>query len=779
MCRQIQCLVFLLAAFLNASAWGQEKLAIELPAMALTPQHRLLLQQAEQLVAAGQQTEALPVLKRLLRQLIDGEQRGESEVILAVGGQRAGTIEVDRYGSATEYVAKRMATIGSVGQQAKFDSARYERIRKTASIAAARRFAFDSAEVRDVWRAKLLYVDCLLEAGYSLAAIQVLESITPELLFRLQRGEISEDDSQDIGDGQWSWLVLAGDDSVSEAMLESRLDELVGEMESIAPELLGEVVVRVWAASRLSPEHMSASANKRFLGWLLDRASDLQQANGGLERIDVGYPATDGSVVDKRIVIQSGKWPLWSARLERLTSSHDATPAGGPRVGERELGSLPYVPSVWRGKLLVNELHRLSARELDSGERWPARSSQKRGGAARGGLDQSGLVVGPVSIGGLIPRDRPAAGVPRGHVELIEDCAYARLGSAVTGWLPDVEQGGLLRTSPRILSQIVGIDLAASEDLGKVELLPGFPIRIDLAEFPGGEFEGPPKAFEETIIVPVAQRTNVGLDRSLAAMDRWTGEMVWRSGVLARGTVVGSEQSHLISNQRITIAAGLGYYNTNLGTVVCFDPANGQVRWITRYSRPDRDREAYKAADRYLFRTDNPCFVHAGIVVCFPADCGEVFALNATTGDLIWSTDAQQLPSVTAAIGVHETPAGNWMLLAGDSLAWVNLASGEIAGRFPSVGTPGFFSGVPQPRGLGRGILHQGLVYYPVADEVLVFDAEPPERVGPIEPVHRIRLDSRGAMGGNLLVHGDYLVFASPSQLMVLRGDSKDAEDSE
>lgn len=769
-CRRFQRLVCLLVILLSTPSRAQEKLAIEPPATVLTPQHRLLVQQAEQLVAAGQQAEALPVLKRLLRQLLDAEQRGANEVVLAVGGQRAGTIEVDRYVSATEFVARRLESIGTTAQQSELDSDRYNRVRMTADRSAARRFALESAGAEAVWRAKLLHADSLLEAGHSLAAIQRLQGIAPELVFRLQGGD-SNGKLPEVGDGEWSWLLLASDESISESMLAGRLDALVQNLEGVAPELVSEIVVRIWAASQLSPDQVPVSSSNRFLRWILDRASDPQKVKGVVAKIDMkaGRGETAQPFGGRQAVIQSGKWPLWSERLERLTSSHDSTPAGGPRVGEREVGSLPYFPVVWRGKLLVNEMHRFSARDLRTGDLWPVRSD----------LASGSLAVGHVAVGGLIPRDRPAVGVPRGHVEVIEDCAYARLGSAVTSWLPDSEQSGVLSVDPRIRSQIVGVDLGASQSSGGVESLPGFPIEVDLNEFPGGEFEGPPVAFGETIIVPVAQRTNVGLDRWLAAMDRWSGELVWRSAVLARGTIVGSEQAHLICNQRITIAAGLGYYNTNLGAIVCFDPGSGQVRWLTRYSRPDRDREAFKAADRYLFRTDNPCFVHAGIVVCFPADCGELFALDATTGDLIWSTDAQQLPSVTCALGVHETPTADWLLLSGDSLAWVNLHSGEIAARFPSAGTPGFFSGVPKPRGLGRGILHQGLVYYPVAGELLVFDAKPPGRGAAIEPMHRVRLDSRGAMGGNVLIHDGYFVFSSPSQLMVFRGALEDTEGSE
>ena len=137
---------------------------------------------------------------------------------------------------------------------------------------------------------------------------------------------------------------------------------------------------------------------------------------------------------------------------------------------------------------------------------------------------------------------------------------------------------------------------------------------------------------------------------------------------------------------------------------------------------------------------------------------------------MVWSTDDTEVADAIHLLGV----AGNSLLVSGDRLAWIDRHNGKVLDRFPGATTPGTVNALPSPRGLGRGVISSGEVYWPTAGEVFVFDADISQQDKSRPPAirHRHRLDSRGVEGGNLTVSDGYLIFCSPSRAMVFK--SKD-----
>jgi outer membrane protein assembly factor BamB len=309
-------------------------------------------------------------------------------------------------------------------------------------------------------------------------------------------------------------------------------------------------------------------------------------------------------------------------------------------------------------------------------------------------------------------------------------------------------------------SYLVGLDLSKQGSL-----LAGFPLHLNEAEFPGGEFDGPPLVWGEWLLVAIAERDNVGLRRRIAAFDRFSGEIIWKSPVVAVGTVAGTDRASLISHQLLSYEGGRLFYNSNLGSISCLDPLTGATLWQVQYSSTASSQRRFPTADRFRYRDLTPCLLSGGLLYCAPQDSPEIFALDASTGDLVWSSDAAQVADAVHLLGVHE----DCLVVSGDRIVWLDKHSGRVRGRFPASTTPGPANALPSPRGLGRGTISAGRVFWPVAGEIFVFPASLPASPSAVEnpPIlNRMALDTRGSEGGNLMFAHEWMIFASPSRLM-------------
>ncbi|MEM7479201.1 MAG: hypothetical protein AAF483_29805, partial [Planctomycetota bacterium] len=192
------------------------------------------------------------------------------------------------------------------------------------------------------------------------------------------------------------------------------------------------------------------------------------------------------------------------------------------------------------------------------------------------------------------------------------------------------------------------------------------------------------------------------------------------------------------------------------------------ILWLSQYSRDPFKSNEFPGPDRFRYRDRNPCMVSKGLVYCAPQDCAEVFALDASQGDLVWSTSADQVPDCVHILGIH----GDCLIVSGDRIAWIDRSSGKLRARFPGSNTSTVLNALPTPRGMGRGMIAESKIYWPTQGKIFVFSAEVPvqESEEPLatRPILRgeIDLGVRGRVGGNMVPTESGFILATDSKIL-------------
>lgn len=833
----------------DRAIWGQEMTAQAPPLLAL-PAERLLIEQAGELIQAGQIDEAL----RLLEKLLD---EAENRLIAAAPPQAAASLKTQLYVPLAQWAARRTTTAleNFPDAAAKAETRQREpaklalaHLQETkdlrAAQLAARRFSVPAVGANF----QLLLGDLYLERGWGIAASQAIESAASTSRIRAQpesRAEggkttasgslaaslvwqqLTAGKSSDEQERVWQEVFArrylpsppglatanlseaaaslataqAAANTAAAATIPLTVTPSTGSTAAIAAQNTSQVVRRLAIAAAMNSESLDAPA---VLGWAERMAQHIggspgQDLQSALEQIahwrqlappptsldsfhsPQFYPGAQPSdsdaappveqrttpaeashaLVDLPAPLSFATWPKWSHALERFSVTNDLTNAHGSPVAESSRATLPYYPAVHDGVVFVNEMTRIVAYDLKTGAPWPQGS---------GGLP---LFESELSAASYLPLGYPMVGSPRGTLNIADGCLYARMGSPVTGRLHG--RAANVGRSDASLSYLVGLDLSKQGSM-----LPGFPLHLNTAdfaeaqfpaaEFTAAEFDGPPLAWGDLLIVAVAQRDHVGLRRSLAAFDRITGELRWKSGVLASGSIPDTQRANLIAHQQLTLAGGRLYYNTHLGSIICLDPLNGQTQWLVQYSTP-RVNSAFPKPNRYRYRDLTPCLLSAGLVFCAPQDAPEIFALDAITGELVWSTDQSSVADAVQLLGT----VGDSLIVSGDRLVWLDKRTGAVTASFPGSTTLIVGGALPSPRGLGRGFISGQYVYWPAAAEIFVFSAQlPPGSAaarGMPAMAGRIPVRPSGSEGVNVLVIDRTLLVASPSRLMAFGAD--------
>ncbi|MCA9133845.1 MAG: PQQ-like beta-propeller repeat protein, partial [Planctomycetales bacterium] len=716
----------------------------------------------------------------MLEKLLD---EAEGRVLQVPGVQAAATLRTRRYLPLAHSAALRTRALlrqfpaaaqNYSRRQQPLAEAALSELQVTKDPLAARRAARRYLPTDLGGRLHLLLCDLYLEQGWGLAALQVAQQVSPQTRYALPQNAGPAAATWGMG-GSLAWPYVwqqgSGDDDAARLLTlwqqqRAAWLDVVGTADTAAtldagrtappPQVDGmlvEALRRMLLVAAIDPQQIDAQAVHDWaaaIGPTLSQpqADILRQATREIARwprLAPGPIARDAFVptaAEQTIKLPSSLWPAWTQTLEKYSATSDRTEASKPRVGETELGTLPYFPSVQEGRVYVNEMTRIVAYDLTTGKPWPDLEPALP------------LFDSQIAPAAYLPLGYPLVGSPRGTLEIVGDYLYARLGSPISGRANSRGAAGA-----ESLSYLVGLDLTKQGSL-----LPGFPLHLQAPEFVNAEFEGPPLIWGELLLVAIGERDNVGMRRRVAAFDRWSGELVWKSAALAVGSVAGSERANLIAHQMLTLVGGRLLVNTNLGSIVCLDPLTGDTEWLVQYSRP-ADSKSYPAPNRFRYRLMTPCLVAGGIVYCAPQDAPEIFALDATTGDLLWSSDDSLVADAVQLLGV----AGDSLLVGGDRLLWLDRLNGQPQRQFPAATTPLLAGALPSPRGLGRGAIAGGQVYWPVSGELFVFPANSAEHpadsdVPPIS--QRIRVDTRGAEGGNLLFASGWLLVTTPSRLM-------------
>ncbi|MEC8556797.1 MAG: PQQ-binding-like beta-propeller repeat protein [Planctomycetota bacterium] len=724
------------------------------PPASLGPAQQLLLEQIEELIASEEFEEAVGDLENLI----------EAEVDLLVPRgrqQRAATIVTQCYEPTREWATRRLAQLFSArpALRVSFQKQRRERVEigyqemlgkkdlKSALELAQRNVATHRA---DDFRVQA--IDLLLERGWSIAACQELERLCPELRVEIQDGS----------NGSLPWSV------VFPKLKPKEVEAFSGWLQQkiVTPNRQSRLVAalqRIVLAGQLDSNSVALRDWQNWAAAVVD-CLEIHSRDPATARVLEGMKQTTARLEDDSTVAtfagsydRAGRykgqyrvdaWPLWSQSAPIYMATTEQTPASKPRVGESSKGTLPYHPLVFDGKVFVNTLTDIRAYDLESGEPWP----DTRLGTP--------LFDSHLSPSAYMPLGYPLLGTPRGTLSIDDGQLFARMGEPVTGWANRRRalDGGSV-------SYIVGLDLKRQGSM-----LPGFPLHLSTANFNNAEFDGPPILFGDLLIAPVVERDNVGLRRLVVAYYRDTGAFAWKSQVLASGLPAGGERANLISHQLLSAAGGRLFYNTNLGSIACLDPTNGKLVWLTQYRQAEQSSD-FPRPDRFRYRDLTPCLLHKGLLYCAPQDCPELFALDVSQGGLVWSTDGEQVADAIHLLGVSE----EHLVVSGDRLTWLDRRTGRVAARYPGGSTTAILNALPDPRGLGRGVISEDEVYWPVSGELLVFrlglDASAGQR-GPsldVSPtlLRRVALGARAREGGNLVATSTVLLYASPTRIMV------------
>ncbi len=725
------------------------------------------MEQIDQLARAGQYQEALQNLERLV-------SGSEGRLVELGEVQHAATLSVQVHGSLQRWAQLRTfgwsranspAANAALQSQANNSKAVLDEMQSVLDPfliqRALDRYALSPVNI--VTRLRLC--DLYMDRGWTIAARQALH--VPGLTMRIAvRARDRGNNAESLG-MPWPivWTHLRKNANALELLREG-LNSLMESSDMPRAQIAAEYVSRLAAIAALEgdklefeqlldwaqaccdvlPESNRAELQQRLQTsrrWYEERQKQIQ--SDVMETWNC-FAGNDARANRSASEFQIDNWPSWTRPLERMTGSTDRNPASKPPVAENTLGLIGYHPLVDGSRVYVNELTRIVAYDLEKGTEWPATNPPLP-------LFDSGM-----SAVNYLPLGYATMGAPRGTLLLKDNVIYGRQGPPVTGWF-----GRAPTQSDESLSYIVALDLGKQGSMR-----PGFPLHLNRENIPGGEFEGCPSVVGDRLLVAISQRDNVNLRRSVAAFHKGTGQLLWRSPVLASGTVSGSEQASLLSHQLLTVSGGRVLINTNLGSVACVDLNDGQIVWLARYRRSTAAvDQPYALQDRYRYRDLNPCVIDGSLLICAPQDCPEVFALDVTSGDLIWSTDAERADETTQILGARDQS----VILSGDRIVWLDRNDGRVIASFPAATTEGLNNSLPAPRGIGRGVLSGDKVYWPTQNEIFVFDADQARYAQDGNPKirDRIQLNTRGAEGGNMVLFKDGLLIASASRLFVFK----------
>ena len=153
------------------------------------------------------------------------------------------------------------------------------------------------------------------------------------------------------------------------------------------------------------------------------------------------------------------------------------------------------------------------------------------------------------------------------------------------------------------------------------------------------------------------------------------------------------------------------YFNTNLGLVAALDTHDGSICWLHRYERrSNQPLDAGSAEPLHFSRDPSPCLYHDGLVIVAPADTPNIFALDAVTGQTVWTSDL--LPDALHLLGVVRRN----LIVSGNRLAALDVLSGKLKFVWPESQQAGI-------RGMGRGLVAGDEVFWPTRNEIYVIHA--------------------------------------------------------
>ncbi len=368
---------------------------------------------------------------------------------------------------------------------------------------------------------------------------------------------------------------------------------------------------------------------------------------------------------------------------------------------------------------------------------------------------------------------RGSSGLPRFTLTAVGRRVYARMGPPAGGNLAFNARG--MNTPSSSPSYIVAVDRSSD---GKL-IWKREASEIALPKRPGNGssrsavFEGAPVADDRSVYVGLTDRVEMTASY-VVCLDADTGATRWIRYVCeANANADPFSPNFEIAHRLLTLDGPTLYYQTNLGALASLDAETGGVRWLATY--PWSGRGGFGAGGMGGFgmgfnggvgggnssaqqRDLNPAIVHDGLVMIAPDDTANIFAFDASSGRLVWKTDAiAEDVKLTHLLGVAK---GN-LIATGDRVLWFDVKTGKLNHSWPDKTTGA--------QGFGRGLLAGERVYWPTKSEIHILD----QATG-LQTDSPIRLkETYGVEGGNLAVGDGYLVVAQTNALVVFCQNSR------
>ncbi|MFP6765803.1 MAG: PQQ-binding-like beta-propeller repeat protein [Planctomycetaceae bacterium] len=463
---------------------------------------------------------------------------------------------------------------------------------------------------------------------------------------------------------------------------------------------------------------------------------------------------------------------LWTRRLPDIRFRGPAPPA---LTGPQRL--LSYFPVVYRDTVYLCTSHSIFALDLATGDspQWRADEVKASSGQTGAATDQSAKEIPPAASDGSKEFDgesqstalqadsdktriftnstgeawriiRNPIGITRYTMTLAEGRLYARMGPPVSRRSPN--EGSTV-------SEIVGLDIESRQGL----LV--FRVSSDILDPDASSPEATAWSFEGTPVVEngrvyaSARRATPEDEVVVACFDASSSQLLWQQRICSNLQPL-SDRSSLLEHRLLSLADGRLFLATGTGAIACLDAATGRILWVFTYDnghRPVGHRTSY--LDNVSHPSRNglmPCVIHRGMVFAATTDSNRLFALDATTGQLVWQIEYEPGEWLRHLLGVVD----GRLITCGNHLAAVDIFSGKTVWKISH----------PNPDGWthGRGVLTKQSVYWPLRHEILRVDLSS----GKIR--RRFQLTrSDGLEGGHLMITGGRMLVVTHNQISALR----------
>ncbi len=447
------------------------------------------------------------------------------------------------------------------------------------------------------------------------------------------------------------------------------------------------------------------------LGELALERGDYQSARTAWQRIRLVFPDTDLdlAMVEARLTLLSIREGDFTTAKDQLASLQKYHPKARGRMAGRDVVFAEYLAAL----LPQNNTRQPS----DS----VARSYHKLWSRT---WNTNTMAVHPTVVGELL---------------IFQDTAGVHALRLATGE-PVMVENGMVLPADRLVSGRVWHPLTATNRY-VFGAMPNALWGIDLArdgalffqreaELGEATFAGPPAIANSRVLVPMDSGGR-SIGASIACYDLARNQLHWKTS-LCQAMVPNSKPTNPWAAQVLTIDSGVVYFSTNLGVVGALRVRDGRVLWLHTYQR-----EPHIASDN-----SKTCFYYRGVVLIAPPDSSQIFALEAATGKRLWST---KKPHPAASVFAH---TNNKILIGNQQLQSLDLQTGKPSAHWTS----------PKQTGKGQGVLDGKTLLWPTDRQIERFDAQTGQAIAaPIDLPH--------SGGANLLLAGNYLIAAGPTEL--------------